>query len=286
MYKCARPYSLEAWTIGRDGKNLEIVASLVSWCSANRWRFRHPSYRAVSPLTCQNRSRSSNGNHSIWPTFYLGFGRGYKRVSHCLIKFPWISQHNLRIIEHSAHILYAAEQRSFANIITDMASMSKWLKRAALAVKGRIQHKKIVKYDKRRYKRCNRIESIFRRLKGWRRVATRYGRCPKVFLSPQPSYTGIKYWAEAGVCHQHVRSTWHRKEVIKLSLCRHIHNILKQDEYKSTSTLIYCISKTIDWLIGFPILWKTVNQSGFSCVGYWKVVPWSKANSVLLISSK
>src|SRR6056297_1149929 len=38
-------------------------------------------------------------------------------------------------------------------------------------------------YDKRRYKRRNRIEIMFGRLKDWRRVATRYDRCPKVFLS-------------------------------------------------------------------------------------------------------
>jgi transposase len=42
---------------------------------------------------------------------------------------------------------------------------------------------KPVKYDKRRYKRRNRIEIMFGRLKGWRRVATRYDRCPTVFFS-------------------------------------------------------------------------------------------------------
>ncbi|GFE52508.1 hypothetical protein So717_42610 [Roseobacter cerasinus] len=36
---------------------------------------------------------------------------------------------------------------------------------------------------KRRYKRRNRIEIMFARLKDWRRVATRYDRYPKVFLS-------------------------------------------------------------------------------------------------------
>ena len=40
-----------------------------------------------------------------------------------------------------------------------------------------------MKYDKRRYKRRNRIETIFGRLKNWRRVVTRYDRGPKVFLS-------------------------------------------------------------------------------------------------------
>ncbi len=50
-------------------------------------------------------------------------------------------------------------------------------------IPGRKQRKKPVKYDKRRYKRRNRIEIMFGRLKDWRRVATRYDRCLKVFLS-------------------------------------------------------------------------------------------------------
>ena len=43
---------------------------------------------------------------------------------------------------------------------------------------------KPIKHDKRRYKRRNRIEIKFGRLKDLRAVATRYDRCPKIFLSP------------------------------------------------------------------------------------------------------
>ena len=50
-------------------------------------------------------------------------------------------------------------------------------------IPGRKQRTTKVKYDKRLYKRRNRIEIMFGRLKDWRRVATRYDRCPKVFLS-------------------------------------------------------------------------------------------------------
>ena len=50
-------------------------------------------------------------------------------------------------------------------------------------IPGRKQRKTSVKYDTRRYKRRNRIEIMFGRLKDWRRVATRYDRCPEVFLS-------------------------------------------------------------------------------------------------------
>ena len=41
----------------------------------------------------------------------------------------------------------------------------------------RKQRKKPVKYDKRRYKRRNRIEIMFGRPEDWRRAATRYDRC-------------------------------------------------------------------------------------------------------------
>jgi len=50
-------------------------------------------------------------------------------------------------------------------------------------IPGRKSRGRPVKLDKRRDKRRNRIEIMFGRLKDWRRVATRYDRCPKVFLS-------------------------------------------------------------------------------------------------------
>lgn len=59
---------------------------------------------------------------------------------------------------------------------------------------GRKQRKTPVKYDKRRYKRRNRIEIMFARLKDWRRVATPYDRCPKVFLSAIALAATVIYW--------------------------------------------------------------------------------------------
>ena len=50
-------------------------------------------------------------------------------------------------------------------------------------IPGRKKRKKTISYDKRRYKRRNRIEIMFGRLKDWRRVATRYDRCPETFFS-------------------------------------------------------------------------------------------------------
>jgi len=50
-------------------------------------------------------------------------------------------------------------------------------------IPGRKQRRTIIRYDKRRYKKCDRIEIMFGRIKNWRRVETRYYRCPKIFLS-------------------------------------------------------------------------------------------------------
>ncbi|MEP1315015.1 MAG: IS5 family transposase [Parasphingorhabdus sp.] len=61
-------------------------------------------------------------------------------------------------------------------------------------IPGRKSRDKPVKYDKHRYKRRNRIEIMFGRLKDWRRIATRYDRCPKVFLSAIALAATILFW--------------------------------------------------------------------------------------------
>ncbi len=54
--------------------------------------------------------------------------------------------------------------------------------------------KTTIKYDKRRYKRRNRIERMFGRIKDWRRVATRYDRSPTVFLSAIMLAATVIFW--------------------------------------------------------------------------------------------
>ena len=61
-------------------------------------------------------------------------------------------------------------------------------------IPGRKSRGKPVKHDKRRYKRRNRIEIMFGRLKDWCRVATRYDRCPKVFLSAIALAATVIFW--------------------------------------------------------------------------------------------
>lgn len=54
--------------------------------------------------------------------------------------------------------------------------------------------KKAVKYDKRKYKRRNRIEIMFGRIKDWQRVATRCDRCPETFFSAIALATTVLFW--------------------------------------------------------------------------------------------
>lgn len=61
-------------------------------------------------------------------------------------------------------------------------------------IPGRRSRGKPVKYDKRKYRRRNRIEIMFGRLKDWRRVATRYDRCPTVFFSTICLAATIIFW--------------------------------------------------------------------------------------------
>ncbi|BAK83607.1 transposase [Komagataeibacter medellinensis NBRC 3288] len=61
-------------------------------------------------------------------------------------------------------------------------------------IPGRRSRGKPVKYDKRKYKRRNRIEIMFGRLKDWRQVATRYDRCPNVFFSAICLAATVIFW--------------------------------------------------------------------------------------------
>lgn len=85
-------------------------------------------------------------------------------------------------------------------LLADRGYDADWY-RDALQAKGitpciRVENpaKKTIKYDKRRYKRRNRIEIMFGRLKDWRRVATRYDRCPMAFLSAIALAATVIFW--------------------------------------------------------------------------------------------
>jgi transposase len=51
-----------------------------------------------------------------------------------------------------------------------------------------------IPHDELRYRKRHKIENSFARLKDWRRVATRYDRCPKVFLSACALAAVVMFW--------------------------------------------------------------------------------------------
>ena len=85
-------------------------------------------------------------------------------------------------------------------ILADRGYDADWL-REALEDKGikacipdRKSRRKAVKYDKQCYKQRNRIEIMFRRLKDWRLVASRYDRCPETFFSAIMLAATVLFW--------------------------------------------------------------------------------------------
>ena len=85
-------------------------------------------------------------------------------------------------------------------LLADRAYDADWYRDALQAkgitpcIAGRKSRNKTIKYDKRSYKRRNRIEIMFGRLKDWRRVATRYDRCPMAFFSAIALAATVIFW--------------------------------------------------------------------------------------------
>ena len=85
-------------------------------------------------------------------------------------------------------------------LLADRGYDADWLRKALqdrgikACIPGRKSRKKAVKYDKRRSRRRNRIKILFGRLKDWRRVATRYDRCPETYLSAIALAATVLFW--------------------------------------------------------------------------------------------
>jgi transposase len=85
-------------------------------------------------------------------------------------------------------------------LIADRGYDADWIRDAlqdkgiTRCIPGRKARKATVKYDKRRSKRRNRIGIMFERLKDWRRIATRYDRCPKVIFSTIAITATVIFW--------------------------------------------------------------------------------------------
>ena len=85
-------------------------------------------------------------------------------------------------------------------LIADRGYDADWFRKALKdkgirsCIPGRISRGIAVKYDRRRYKRRNRIEIMFGRLKDGRRIATRYDRCARTFLSALALAATVMFW--------------------------------------------------------------------------------------------
>ncbi len=73
--------------------------------------------------------------------------------------------------------------------------------RAALAERGiaacippKRNRKAAIPYDKGLYRQRHRIEIAFGRLKDWRRIATRYDRCPTIFFGAVTLAAIVIFW--------------------------------------------------------------------------------------------
>jgi transposase len=61
-------------------------------------------------------------------------------------------------------------------------------------IPGRINRKRIIQYDKKRYRDRWRIEAAFCRLKDFRRIATRYDKLARNFMSAVALVAIVAFW--------------------------------------------------------------------------------------------
>lgn len=65
---------------------------------------------------------------------------------------------------------------------------------AVPVIPGRSNRKKTIRYDKARYRERHLIENAFCRLKDFRRIATRYDKLARNFLSAAAIATLVAFW--------------------------------------------------------------------------------------------
>ena len=78
---------------------------------------------------------------------------------------------------------------SGATPIADRGSESNWFREALVeksitpCIPPTRSRKVPIAYDKALYRQRHKVENMFAKLKGWRRIATRYDRCAHIFFS-------------------------------------------------------------------------------------------------------
>ena len=61
-------------------------------------------------------------------------------------------------------------------------------------IPSRKNRKAPIPHDATLYRQRHRIENMFAKLKDWRRIATRYDRCPELFLSAIALAATVIFW--------------------------------------------------------------------------------------------
>ena len=67
-------------------------------------------------------------------------------------------------------------------------------KRMTPRIPSRKGRKVVISHNETRYYKRHKIENSLARLKDWRRVAARYDRCPKIFLSACALAAVVIFW--------------------------------------------------------------------------------------------
>jgi len=78
----------------------------------------------------------------------------------------------------------------------DTDAMRAFLKEHGIkaVIPGKSDRKKKIRHDKEAYKNGNVVERCFRRLKDWRRIATRYDKLAQNFRSALCFVATLAYW--------------------------------------------------------------------------------------------
>ena len=85
-------------------------------------------------------------------------------------------------------------------LIADRGYDADWLRKAlkengiSPCIPSRRNRRKPIPHDEELCRRRHVIENSFAKLKDWRRVATRYNRCPEVLLSACTLAAIVKFW--------------------------------------------------------------------------------------------
>ncbi|MFC3030905.1 MULTISPECIES: IS5 family transposase [Roseomonadaceae] len=89
---------------------------------------------------------------------------------------------------------------SATTLLADRGYDAEWFRSGLLergitpCIPARKGRKVPILHDKTLYRQRHRIENMFGRLKDWRRIATRYDRCPDIFLSACAFAAVILFW--------------------------------------------------------------------------------------------